>query len=333
MEYKKLLGIGILWLFLLIFGGTLGYMILEGANFLDALFMVVITITTIGYEEYVPLSTKGKLFTIFLALGGVGFFFYILAFFSEILINKTVENLWGKKMEKKIATLTAHCILCGFGRIGRYTYEFIKEEIPVVVIEKEPKLIPELKEKKILYIEGDATSEETLIKAGIERAKYLIAVLGEDAENVYIVLTARNLNPNIYILARADNPKVEKKLYQAGANRVLTPYIIGARKMALSLLKPNVMDFMEIASPEMQMNLQIEEIVVEENSTLAYKTLKESQIRSLTNAIILAIKKGSGEMIFNPGPKEKILPGDILIAIGEKDRLDILCDLAKKSTS
>ncbi|BAU24069.1 potassium transporter TrkA [Caldimicrobium thiodismutans] len=330
MEPKKLLLLGIFWLSTLIFGGTLGYIIIEGANPFDALYMTVITITTIGYEEYVPLSTAGRIFTIFLALGGVGFFFYILAVFSEIVVKNTVENLWGKKMEKQIAKLKDHCILCGFGRIGRYIYEFIHQEIPMVVIEKNSEILKELKEKGILHLEGDATSEEILIKAGIERAKYLVAVLGEDAENVYIVLTARNLNPQLYIVARADNPRVEKKLLQAGANRVLSPYVIGARKMALSLLKPNVMDFMEIASPELQMDLQIEEIFVEEGSTLAHKTILESKIREQTNAIILAIKRRSGEMVFNPSSQEKILPGDILIALGERKKLEILSDLAKK---
>lgn len=331
MDPKKFVVIGILWISLLISGGTLGYVIIEGAKPFDALFMTVITITTIGYGEYIPLSNKGRLFTIFLALGGVGFFFYVLALFSEIVVKNTIENLWGKRMTKEIAKLRNHCILCGFGRIGKYIYDFVKQDIPIVVIEKNPEVLKELKEKEILHIEGDATSEEILIKAGIERAKYLVAVLGEDAENVYIVLTARNLNPHLYILARADNPKVEKKLYQAGASRVLSPYVIGARKMALSLLKPNVMDFMEVASPELQLDLQIEEIYVEENSPLANKSLLESRIREKTHAIILAIKRSLGDMIFNPGPKEIILPGDILIAFGEREKLEILSDLAKKS--
>ncbi len=331
MEPKKLIIIGIFWLFVLIFGGTLGYVIIEGANPFDALFMTVITITTIGYEEYIPLSYKGRIFTIFLALGGVGFFFYILALFSEIVVKNTIENLWGKRMKKEISKLSNHCILCGFGRIGRYIYDFVKHDLPVVVIEKNPEVLKELKEKEILHIEGDATSEEILIKAGIERAKYLVAVLGEDAENVYIVLTARNLNPHLYILARADNPRVEKKLYQAGASRVLSPYVIGARKMALSLLKPNVMDFMELASPELQLDLQIEEIFVEDDSFLAHKNLIESGIREKTNAIILAIKRSTGDMVFNPSPKEIIMPGDILIALGERKKLEILSDLAKKS--
>lgn len=328
MLRKKLLYIGIFWLFLLLAGGTFGYMFIESANFLDALFMTVITITTIGYNEHVPLSDKGKIFTIFLALGGAGYFFYILALVSEFIVSQTVENLWGKKMEKEITKLKDHCILCGFGRIGKNIYEFIKTEIPVVVVEKNPQALKELSERKILFIEGDATSEEVLIKAGIERAKALVAVLGEDAENVYITLTARNLNPNIYIISRADNPRVEKKLYQAGADRVLSPYIIGARKMALALLKPNVMDFMELASPELKLSLQIEEVMVSSKSFLVGKTLAQSKIRDLTEAIILGIKRADGTMIFNPSPSTLIEEHDILIALGEKEKLEILDKLA-----
>lgn len=333
MPRRKLLYIGILWLLLLLFGGTAGYIIIESADFLDALFMTVITITTIGYGEHVPLSDQGRIFTIFLALGGAGYFFYVLALVSEFIVSQTVENLWGKKMEKELAKLKNHCILCGFGRIGRNIYEFIKTEVPVVVIERNPEVIKELLERKILFIEGDATLEETLIKAGIERAKALVAALGEDAENVYITITARNLNPSLYILSRADHPKVEKKLYQVGANKVVSPYIIGARKMALALLKPNVMDFMELASPELKLSLQIEEVIVAPKSFLAGKTLAQSKIRDLTEAIILAIKRADGTMIFNPSPFTTIEEYDVLIALGEKEKLETLDKLAQGKLS
>ncbi|MFN3505771.1 MAG: potassium channel family protein [Caldimicrobium sp.] len=331
MEYKRHIIISLIWLFALILGGTLGYMLIEGARFFDSLFMVVITITTIGYEEYIPLSDKGKLFTILLALGGIGLFFYIITFLSETVVKKTMENLWEKKSKKKLTKLKNHCIICGYGRIGKHIYEFIRDTLSVVIIEKNPELIKELKEKNVLFLEGDATSEEILLKAGIKKAKYLIASLGEDAQNVYIVLTARSLNPQLYIIARADNPEVEKKLYQAGANRVFLPYVIGARKMALGILKPNVMDFIDITSPELQTELQIEEILVEERSPLAEKTIRKSNIREQTKAIILAIKRHTGDLILNPGPDEKILPNDILIVLGEKNRLEILSNLAKKS--
>ena len=304
-------------------------MLIEKASFMDALFMTVITITTIGYEEAIPLSQTGKIFTIFLALTGAGLFFYILANIGEVTLRKLVENVWGRQMEKKIANLSNHCIICGFGRIGKNIYDFIKDEIPVVVIEKNPKTLKRLEEKKILYVAGEAFDEEVLLKAGIKRAKSLVAVLGEDAHNVYVSLTARNLNPSIYIVARAENPKVAKKLLQAGANKVLSPYVIGARKMALALLKPNVMDFMEITSPELRYNLQIEEIVVLPNSPLTGKTIKESNIRQKTNAIILAIKRSSGEMIFNPSADTQIQDGDTLIVLGKKEDLDVLDKIAR----
>ena len=304
-------------------------MLIEKASFMDALFMTVITITTIGYEEAIPLSQTGKIFTIFLALTGAGLFFYILANIGEVTLRKLVENVWGRQMKKKIANLSNHCIICGFGRIGKNIYDFIKDEIPVVVIEKNPKTLKRLEEKKILYVAGEAFDEEVLLKAGIKRAKSLVAVLGEDAHNEYVSLTARNLNPSIYILARAENPKVAKKLFQAGANKVLSPYVIGARKMALALLKPNVMDFMEIASPELRYNLQIEEIVVLPNSPLTGKTIKESNIRQKTNAIILAIKRSSGEMIFNPSADTQIQDGDTLIVLGKKEDLDVLDKIAR----
>ncbi len=326
---KKTLIFSILWLISLIATGTLGYIIIEKVSFMDALFMTVITITTIGYEQYIPLSQAGKIFTIVLALTGTGLFFYILANIGEITFRKFVENVWGKHMEKKIAKLKDHCILCGFGRIGKNIYEFIKDEIPVVVVEKNPRILKRLEEQKILYVAGEAFDEEVLLKAGIKRAKSLIAVLGEDAQNVYVILTARNLNPSIYIVARAENPKVAKKLLHAGANKVLSPYVIGARKMALALLKPNVMDFMELASPELKYNLQIEEMVVIPGSPLAGKTIIESNIRKHTNAIILAIKRASGEMIFNPTPDTYIQEGDTLIVLGEKEDLDVLAKIAR----
>ena len=326
----KLLFLGVIWLILLIFGGTLGYMLIEGADFLSSLFMTVITITTIGYQEYVPLSTAGRVFTIFLALGGVGFFFYMLSVISEFVVHLTLQTFEGRGMEKEILKLSDHAILCGFGRIGKNIYELIKEEIPVVVIEKDPELIKELKEKKVLHLEGDATEEEVLLKAGIKRARHLIAVLGEDPLNVYLVLSARMLNPRINIVSRADDPSVEKKLYQAGANRVLSPYLSGAKKMALAVLKPNVMDFIDIAGYDPTTSLQLEEILVEEGSALVNKTILESRIRDLTNAIILAIKRKSGEMIFNPASSTMILEGDILIALGERERIETLSDLAKR---
>ncbi|RKX60724.1 MAG: potassium channel protein [Thermodesulfobacteriota bacterium] len=328
MTRKRLVIIAIIWLFSLLAGGTLGYIIIEKAPFLDALFMTVITITTIGYEEHIPLSKNGQIFTIILSLSGAGLFFYLFGLVSEFIVRTTMENFWGKKMEKEIAKLKDHCIICGFGRIGKNIYQFIHKEIPVVVIEKNKEVIEELKENKILHLEGDASSEELLIKAGVKRAKFLVTALGDDVFNLFVTLTARNLNPSLYILARADSASVEKKLYQAGASRVISPYKIGARKMALALLRPNVMDFMEITTPEIKSDLQIEEVIVSPKSFLVGKTLIQSKIREVSNAIILAIKRSDGEMIFNPSSNTVIHKEDILIALGTIQDLDTLHKLA-----
>jgi voltage-gated potassium channel len=320
--------LSLLFLSILVFGGTAGYMIIEGASFLDALFMTVITLTTIGYSEHVPLSKTGMVFTMILAISGVGFFFYIFSIIGDIIAASTLQIFSGKRMEGQIAKLKDHCILCGFGRVGKHVYEFLSPELPVVVIEKDPEKIEELQSKNILHIQGDATLEETLLKAGIERAKYLVATLGEDALNLYVVITARGLNPDIYIVSRANEHGVEKKLYQVGANRVFSLYHTGARKIALSVLKPNVVDFIDVAYPEVLSDLEIEEVKISEASSLVGKNIEQSQIRPKLNVVILAIRRKTGEMLFNPEPSTLIQDGDILIVFGERRKLDLLSDVA-----
>ena len=323
---KVLFGLGLL-LFLLTVG-TAGYMIIEGASFLDSLFMTMITLTTIGYGEHVPLSRTGMVFTMFLALGGVGFFFYSFSVIADIITNSALQTLSGRKMEEKIAKLKDHCILCGFGRVGKHVYEFLGQSLPVVVIEKDPEAIREVQEKKILCIEGDATDEDVLLKAGVDKAKYLIACLGEDALNLYVVITARSLNPDLYIVSRANEHKVEKKLYKVGANRVFSVYHTSAKKIALSVLKPNVVDFIDIAYPDMGRESEIEEIEVSPNSSLVGKSIEQSQIRRRTNVAILGIRRKHGEILFNPPPSTIIQEGDILIVFGESSGLDLLSDIA-----
>jgi voltage-gated potassium channel len=325
---KRKIIFGLLFLLILVFGGTAGYMIIEGASFLDALFMTVITLTTIGYSEHVPLSKTGMVFTMILAISGVGFFFYIFSIIGDIIATSTLKIFSEKRMERQIAKLKDHCILCGFGRVGKHVYEFLSPELPVVVIEKDPEKLEELESKNILHIQGDATLEETLLKAGIERAKYLVATLGEDALNLYVVITARGLNPDIYIVSRANEYGVEKKLYQVGANRVFSIYHTGARKIALSVLKPNVVDFIDVAYPEVLSDLEIEEVKVLEGSSLVGKTIEQSQIRLKLNVVILAIRRKTGEILFNPEPSTLIQDGDILIVFGERRNLDLLSDVA-----
>ena len=321
---------GLLFLIFLLTTGTLGFHFLENLSWFEAFYFTVITVSTVGYGDVVPQTIGGKIFTSFLIFGGAGLFFYAFGLINEAVLSGTIQNIFGRRqVKKRIETLKDHYIICGYGRIGRHICHLIAREVPFVVIENEPEVIKELEEEGFLFLEGDATQEETLIKAGVERAKGLVTVLRSDADNVYITLTARSLNPRIFIMARADDEKVLKRLKQAGANRVFSPYLIGARRMALAILRPAVTDFLELTTPEVNLELQLEEVRLTPKSSLVGKNLINSRIREVSGAIILAVKKASGEMVFNPPPQYVMEAGDILIALGEKEGLTRLEELAR----
>jgi voltage-gated potassium channel len=311
---------------LILIGGCVGYMVIEGWNSFDALYMTITTLTTVGFQEVHPLSQPGRIFTIFLILFGVGFFLYFLGSLTGIVVQGTLKDVYGRrKLDKQISQISGHYIICGFGRIGRTVTQLLKDKpIEVVVIEKDPECIPLFQEKKILYILGEATSEEHLLKAGIQRAKGLVSAASSDADNVYITLTARGLNPDLFILARAAEESSIKNLNRAGADKVISPYDIGARRMANTILRPTVIDFIELAVHNRNLDLQMEELVIGEQSKIKDTTLLESAIRKDYNLIVVAIKKKSGEMIFNPSSQAKIQEGDTLVALGDRENLSLL---------
>lgn len=311
---------------LILTGGCIGYMVIEGWTGFDALYMTVTTLTTVGFQEVHPLSHAGRIFTLFLILFGVGFFLYFLGSITGMIVEGTVRDVLGRrKLEKQINQLQGHYIVCGFGRIGRTVTEILKEKpLNVVVIEKDPQYIPLFQEKNQLFILGEATSEEHLVKAGIERAKGLVAAASSDADNVYIALTARGLNPKLFILARAAAEYSVSKLIRAGADKVVSPYDIGARRMANTILRPTVIDFIELAVHNRNLDLQMEELTIGEHSKIKDATLLDSEIRKDYNLIIVAIKKKSGEMIFNPASQTKIQQGDTLVALGDRENLNRL---------
>ena len=312
--------------FLILIGGCIGYIVIEGWDMLEALYMTVITVTTVGFTEVHPLSRAGEIFTMFLIVFGVGFILYFLSSITGMMIEGTLKDVFGRrKLEKKINQIDGHYIVCGFGRIGRTVSQLLREKpMEVVVIEKDPECIPLFQEKKILYVLGEATSEEFLLKAGILRAKGLVAAASSDADNVYITLTARGLNPGLFILARAAEESSIMKLTRAGADKVVSPYDIGARSMANTILRPTVIDFIELAMHNRSLDLQMEELVVGKQSEIIDLTLMESAIRKDFDLIVVAIKKGTGEMIFNPSPQAKIQVGDILVALGDRENLSRL---------
>jgi len=311
--------ISIFILALLVSAGTAGYMVIEGWVFLDALYMTIITLGTVGFKEVHDLGNAGKLFTIVLIVFGVSVLGYIVGSLAQIMFEGQIQRIIGrKKVERKIEALQDHYIICGFGRIGALICrEFAAKPIPFLVIEKHPEVHEKLHHEEYLHIRGDATEDETLLRAGIKRAKGLISVVTSDTENVYITLTARGLNPDLYILARSGEEGSDIKLKRAGANKVVSPYLIGGSRMAQAILRPNVVDFIEIATGREHLDLQMEEIQIPEKSAFIGENLVTSGFRKETGVIIVGIKKASGKMVFNPNPHTKIETLDTLIVLGE----------------
>jgi len=316
---KKILT-GVFILILILIYGTTGYMLIEDMNLTDAVYMTVISITTVGFSEVNPLSTTGKYFTVVLVFGGVGFFLYMVSLITETMIAGGLRTFLGRKhMEKKLNALNNHFIVCGFGRIGKVISKILHENHrPFLIIENNPEEIAAINELGYLVLEGDSTNDDILKKAHIMEAKSLIAVTSSDADNVYIILSAKGLKPEIYILARSSGKKgAETKLLRAGANKVFSPYEIGARRMAQSLVRPTVIDFIDLTVHDGELGLRLEELQVSEKATFADKTLMDSGIRSEHDLIVVAIKRQKGEMLFNPSPNTQILAGDILVVLGE----------------
>lgn len=303
--------------------GTAGYMIIERWSFLDSLYMTVITITTVGYREVARVSAAGQIFTIFIIFSGVGVIAYILGQVAQVMVDIQVKSLIGrKKLGQRMKSLKDHYILCGFGRIGSIiSRELMENRIPMVVIDNDPEKKASLESEQIPYINDDATSDEILMEAGIERAKGVISVVASDADNLFITMTARGLNPEIFILARADGEATEKKLLRAGANRVVMPYHIGGHKMALTIIKPAVTDFLDFTVQGKHIELEMGEVRVGERSRLNGMTLVESGIRQELDVIIVAVRKGDGAMRFNPSSQTRIEAGDVLISLGRSEDL------------
>ncbi len=303
--------------------GTLGYMLLEGWDPLDAFYMTIISITTTGFAEVRPLSPAGRVLTIFLIVAGVS----SLAYLGGKAIQELLESqiLGRRNVNKQVSKLRNHYIVCGYGRLGRpICAELIGTHSEFVVIEKNEDRIKQISDANMLYVHGDATNDDVLIQAGIKNARGLIAVLASDADNVYVTLSARELNNHIFIVTRAIGEEVEKKLIRAGANRIVKPYEIGALRMAHLLVRPGVVDFMDIVARKSGVDLALEEIMVRHGSELNGITLADSTLRQRLNIIVVAIYRTESEFIYNPKSSETIREGDRLIAIGEWENLQQL---------
>jgi voltage-gated potassium channel len=309
--------------------GTAGYYLIEGWSLFDSFYMVVITMSTVGYQEVHKLSNYGRAFTIYLIFTGVGVVAYTANnAIRSILEGEIQEALGRRKLERKIRELSGHYVICGYGRMGRIICKELKaNRIKFVVVEHGTPTVAEGED--ILFVNGDATQDEVLKAAGIERAKGVVTALTTDAQNLYVVLSARGMNPGLKIVARAGDEGSEKKLLRAGADRVVSPYHIGGVKIAQTILKPAVVDFLEFATMSGNIELQMEEISVQDRSRYVGQTISESEIGRMFNVIIVSIKRAGGEMIFNPTHKTAINAGDTLIALGEVGKLKELERLAR----
>jgi voltage-gated potassium channel len=322
---KKLL-LPLLIFVVLLLSGIVGYMVLEGWGLLDSLYMTIITLSTVGYGEVHNVGPGGRIFTVLLIIFGVSIITYIVSLVVETLVAGEIRSALGRrKVDKKIKSLKDHYIICGYGRIGSIICKGLSaRSIPLVVIERDEQVREELEQDGILYLEGDATNEETLLEAGIESAKGLVSVVSLDAENLYICLTARGLNPRLYILTRAEDEVSERKLLRAGANNVILPYMVGGRRMVQAIIRPTMSDFLESAIHDESTELNIEEVTVGAQSSLMGLTLIESGIRQNMDIIVIGIKQKDGTMIFNPSSQTKIESGDTLIAMGRNRDLETL---------
>ncbi len=318
----------VILVFLVASFGSIGYMLIEGWDLTDALYMTIITLASVGFKEVHDLSTTGRIYTIILIIGGVGTVAYALSAGAKIILEGELQEVYGRRrLEKKIRELRGHYIVCGYGRMGKIICRELREKhIKFVVVEKQTDVLMESDDYLVFH--GDATKDEVLKELGIEKAKGLVSVLPTDAENLFVVLSARVLNQGLFIVARAGEEGSEQKLLRAGADKVVSPYHIGGLRIAHTVLKPAVVDFIEFATKSGNIDLQMEEVQVKESSRLVGKSLDECGIGRELGIIIVAIKKPNGEMRFNPTFRSAIKEGDTLIALGEISKLKILEEMA-----
>lgn len=323
---------GVLWpvlaglaaVFVIFVSGTAAYMIVEGWDLFDSLYMVIISLTTVGYGEVHPLTRDGRIVTSLILLFGVGTFFYLAGAIVQLMIEGHLQNMFGRRwMRKTIERMRGHTIICGYGRIGAIVArEIVAEGHDVVVVERSHTLIEELEQKDVPFVAGDATKDEVLLAAGLQHAKALVSALTDESANVYVTLTARQMNPEIYIVARSDSPDHSQRLTRAGANQVLFPHLYGGMRMAQSVLRPTVLGFMDLAMRGDIEDLQMEELTISQGSPVAGKDLISSQLRQRYNVIVIGIKKTDGKLMFNPQPQAVLEPGDTLILVGSKVSLN-----------
>ena len=305
--------------------GTTGYLIIEGWSFLDALFMTVITVTTIGFQEVHPLSDAGRVFTIVLAILGIGAIFYSLVALFQFVIEGELGVILGvRRMRTQIEALRDHYILCGFGRVGtEIAREFTTRTVPFVIVDSNPEAIGQARASGCLVVEGDAASDAVLREAGIERARGLLAASDSDAGNTFTVITAKALKPDLYVISRAGRPESRPRMQRAGADRAISPYAIAGRRMALSALQPLMVEFIDTLARGGQEEQILAEIDISEESGLGGRTI-EDVMHSSQRAVVLGVQRATGAIQVGPRGDTPLEVGDRLIVLGEEAELEAI---------
>jgi voltage-gated potassium channel len=304
--------------------GVLGYMVFEGWSFADALYMTVITLTTVGYREVRPLDTSAQLWTMALLITGVGTLFYAAVSSVEFVVEGTIRGYFGRRrMERAISKLSGHHILCGYGRVGhQVAKEFAADGVPFVIIEQDPETVEECSAEGYLTLLGEASDDAVLEEAGIRWARGLVAAVDSDADNVFVVLSARKLSPKLHIVARASSDESAAKLQMAGADRTLSPYAVGGRRLASLATQPLIVDFLDIVTRgEKEIEFRLEEFDVPEDSFIADRTIGELRIGEKTGAMILATRNKEGTFDTTPSANDHLRAGDTLIVLGTREQI------------
>ena len=313
-----------------VFSGILWYRFVEGWSWLDAIYMAVITLSTVGFGETNPLSPRGRLFTIVLIMMGVGVIAYILNNLTEAVVQGHFQA--GLRLQKKrrfMESLQGHYIICGFGRTGQQVAtEFAAENISFVVVDSDDTAIHAAELLGYTILQGDATQDQVLLQVGVERARCLVAALPSDAENLYIVLSAKTLSPEIRTIARASNEEAILKLQRGGADVVVSPYITGGKRMAAAAVRPQVVDFLDGILTGGDRAVYVEEfLLLPDSCPVIGKTLVEAQLGRQSGALILAIRRDDGVLIFGPTADTRLYPGDMVITMGNTDQLRLLSQI------
>ena len=330
MEALRRLRFGLAALVGVVVTGTVGYVLL-GFSVLDAVYQTVTTVSTVGFRELHPLSSAGQVFTIALILVGVGTALYTFTLLLEAVVEGQIAELVGRRrMDRQIARMDGHVIVCGFGRVGRNLTHYVAGAgEDVVVIEHDPARAAAVEDTGVHVVRGDATTDEVLREAGVERARVLVSALHTDAANLFVTLTARSLREDLFIVARARVESSEAKLAQAGADRVVNPQGIGGARMAAFVLQPHVAEFLDFVMHDGSLEFRLEEVPLPAGSPLAGRSLRDAHIRDSTGALILALRDGDGEFTTNPPPETSLAAGQILIAIGTEAQLKALAQAAR----